>query len=358
SGIGGSIGILNASTSREDVNRETILYTSGSIYVSFIMNVTASGGTTGDYFFHLIDSSGLTTGTTFRSRLFVKDGSTAGTYKLGITKGSAAAFATFTATDYPLNVPVLVVMKHTFNPSNPDSSYAYVFTSGIPTSEPTSATIFTNTPSDIAIADLTKVKSIAFRQGTVGVAAITIDGIRVADSWGNSALPVKLVSFSASLNNNQTELNWSTASETNNKGFEVERSIDGVNFETIGFVKGNGNSNSMNKYSFIDANQSSAYYRLKQIDFDGKFEYSSTVKVNSDELLVDLTPNPFNDNLVINSPTIIENAEIIDVTGKVKLMEIVNSNKATINTSTLSNGIYFIRINNGQKVITKRIIKN
>ncbi|MFA9215077.1 MAG: T9SS type A sorting domain-containing protein, partial [Candidatus Methylacidiphilales bacterium] len=174
----------------------------------------------------------------------------------------------------------------------------------------------------------------------------------------DAPLPVKLVNFSASLNNNQTELNWSTASETNNKGFEVERSTDGENFETIGFVKGNGNSNSINKYSFTDANQSSAFYRLKQIDFDGKFEYSNIVKVSNDEILVDLNPNPFNDNLVINSPTMIENAEIIDVTGKVKLMEIVNSNKATINTSALSNGIYFIRINNGQKVITKRIIKN
>lgn len=171
-------------------------------------------------------------------------------------------------------------------------------------------------------------------------------------------LPVELINFKAEIANNKTILTWTTASEINNKGFEVEKSIDGVNFETNGFVSGYGNSNKINKYSFMDATQSSAFYRLKQIDFDGKFEYSNIVKVSNDEILVDLTPNPFNDNLVISSPTMIENAEIIDVTGKVKLMEIVNSNKATINTSTLSNGIYFIRINNGQKVITKRIVKN
>lgn len=357
-GIGGSISFTNGAGSREDANRATNEYTSGSVYVSFVMNVTVSGGTTGDYFFHLMDSSGLTPGSTFRSRLFVKDGSTAGTFKLGITKGSAAAFATFTTADYPLNVPVLVVMKHSFNPTFSDTTYAYVFTSGVPTSEPTTPTILTNTVADIAIADLIKIKSFAIRQGTVGTSAIAIDGIRVSNSWGNSVLPVKLTTFDANITNNQTLLNWSTSSEINNKGFEIQRSADGKKFETIGFVKGMGNSNNLIKYTFTDNNSASAFYRLKQVDFDGKFEYSKVVSVVNEDLVVELTPNPFADNLEITSNSPISSVEIIDITGKVKIAEVLNGNMSRINTSSLGNGIYFIRINNGEKVITKRIIKN
>jgi len=175
---------------------------------------------------------------------------------------------------------------------------------------------------------------------------------------GTNSLPVKLVNFTASLTNNQTALNWTTASEINNKGFQVEKSNDGKNFSAITFVSGAGNTNRLMNYTYNDDNKLTAFYRLKQIDFDGKFEYSNIVKVSNDELLIDLNPNPFSDDIVLSSPNKIVNAEIIDMNGKTKIMEIVNSNKVTINTSALSNGIYFIRVNDGKKVITKRIIKN
>lgn len=356
SGVGGSIEVWGTTRS-EDANRILPASNNGSVYASFLVKIdtVATASTLGDYFVHFSDTFGAVTLSNLKARFFVKMGSVASTFKLGLSKGGAGGVAAFTS-DYAFGTTLLVVLKYKFDltATSNDSTFAYIFNSGIPTTEPTSATLVSTDVSS----DLSQVRSICIRQGSAANFRGLVDGIRVSNTWANGPLPVKLVNFSASLNNNQTELNWSTASETNNKGFEVERSIDGENFETIGFVKGNGNSNNVHKYSFIDANQSSAFYRLKQIDFDGKFEYSNIVKVSNDEILVDLTPNPFNDNLVINSPTMIENAEIIDVTGKVKLMEVVNSNKATINTSALSNGIYFIRINNGQKVITKRIIKN
>lgn len=357
-GVGGSISLAHAAGSREDANFATNTYTSGSVYVSFLMNVTVSGGTTGDYFFHLLDSSGLTTGSNFRARLFVKDGVAANTFKVGISKGSNAANAIFSPLDYPLNTPVLVVLKYTFNTSASDTAYCFVIDSAIPTTEPASATISSTVVADVAIADLSKVKSVVIRQGNVGTAAITIDGIRIATSWLNSTLPVKYTQFTAERNNDNIKLNWSTASEVNNNGFEIERSSNGTDFEKIGFVKGVGNSSRLNKYSFTDKNNSFAYYRLKQVDFDGKYEFSKVLTVKSNESSVELSPNPFNDNLVINSNTTIINAEIVDVTGRVKMFEVVNSNTAKLNTSGLDNGVYFIRINNGEKVITKRIIKN
>lgn len=363
SNVGGSAEIW-ANLRSEDINRDlTTVYTSGSVYTSFLLKVdsVAAASTVGDYFIHYCDTStvsGALSLANLRGRIFIRAGSTANTYQIGLSKGGAGSAAVFTTTDYAYTSTLLVVLKYTFNLSSTsnDSVFAHIFTSGIPSTEPTTPTL---AATDVtAVADFVRLKSICLRQGSAATYKARVDGIRVSNSWATSALPVKLTSFRAEILNNQTILNWSTASETNNKGFEVEKSIDGVNFETIGFVSGNGNSNKINKYSFTDANQSSAYYRLKQIDFDGQFEYSTTVKVNSDELFIELNPNPFNDNLVINSASNIVNAEIIDVNGKVKIMEVVNNNKASINTSSLSNGIYFIRINNGEKVITKRIIKN
>jgi hypothetical protein len=231
----------------------------------------------------------------------------------------------------------------------------FISTSGVPSSEPSIATLAST---DYTISDLSKIASVSLRQGTVGTAAVTIDGIRVSNSWSTSVLPVKFASFNAIINNKQTNLTWTTASEINNKGFEIERSLDGVNFETIGFVKGNANSNRVNKYSFIDDNHASAFYRLKQIDFDGKFDYSNIISVQGNDLLIDITPNPFNHVIEINSNGHLINVEVVDITGKIVISETINGSKTTLNTASLNNGVYFVRINNGDSVITKRLIKN
>jgi len=194
----------------------------------------------------------------------------------------------------------------------------------------------------------------------VTIATATTNNIfrGVAFTPGTSTLPVKFTSFNATINNKQTNLSWTTASEVNNKGFEIERSTDGVNFELIGFVKGNGNSNSVNKYNFVYPYQSSAFYRLKQIDFDGKFDYSNVISVQGNDLIIDITPNPFNNVIEINSNGNLVTAEVLDITGKVVITESINGNKTTLNTTGLNNGVYFVRINNGENMITKRLIKN
>ncbi|MBE2280347.1 MAG: carboxypeptidase regulatory-like domain-containing protein [Ignavibacteriaceae bacterium] len=93
-------------------------------------------------------------------------------------------------------------------------------------------------------------------------------------------VPVNLVSFTAERNGNVVEINWITASENNNAGFEIER-VYGNSSETLGFIKGQGNSISYNHYKFVDHNPVShkCGYRIKQVDFNGSYEYSQTIEI-------------------------------------------------------------------------------
>ncbi|MCH8035057.1 MAG: T9SS type A sorting domain-containing protein [Bacteroidetes bacterium] len=142
---------------------------------------------------------------------------------------------------------------------------------------------------------------------------LTIAGLPVGTTIGyvsvdpNSVLPVELTSFSAILKDKEVLLNWSTATEVNNYGFDVERMRDGEDWNALGFVEGNGNSNSPKEYSFVDNNVSNAgtyYYRLKQIDNDGTYEFSNQIEVNFEAPnsleLNQNYPNPFNPSTTIS----------------------------------------------------------
>jgi hypothetical protein len=127
------------------------------------------------------------------------------------------------------------------------------------------------------------------------------------DSMGVAPLPVELTSFTAFVRSTTVLLEWTTATELNNYGFEILRSAQNDNNEwkTISFVNGNGNSNSTKNYSFEDKNvQTGRYlYRLKQIDTDGSFEYSSGIEVEIESpkefALLQNYPNPFNPSTTI-----------------------------------------------------------
>ncbi len=134
--------------------------------------------------------------------------------------------------------------------------------------------------------------------------ASTVSGITVLAPMGvgsNGTLPVSWLSFTANANGMDAVLNWATATEINNKGFEVERSLDGSIFKTIGFVEGNINSGSVKNYRFTDNRAlemfagASVYYRLKQVDLDGNYSYSNIALLNTEEGSdISLYPNPFN----------------------------------------------------------------
>jgi hypothetical protein len=183
--------------------------------------------------------------------------------------------------------------------------------------------------------------------------------------WDDSgSLPVELTLFSYRVLNDKILLNWRTETEINNYGFEIERKIENptslseITWEKIGFVAGNGNSNSTKEYSFIDINPSGGnkfLYRLKQIDNDGKYEYSGVVEVEitPQEFALDENyPNPFNPNTRINYSVRFDSKVTISVysiTGEL-VTELVNDFRTAgkysvnFNGNNLASGMYIYRM--------------
>ena len=162
-------------------------------------------------------------------------------------------------------------------------------------------------------------------------------------------LPVELLDFRAKLNANKTvNLTWETASETNNKGFDVEKSKDATNWTKIDFVVGAGTSTKNNKYEYTDnaAFSGTNYYRLKQIDHDGRNEYSNVETVSNDKNKnIQIYPNPINDYFNIETPnTSILNVELVSIDGKITVQKTVNAPFYRFDTSSIPKGIYFINV--------------
>ena len=194
-------------------------------------------------------------------------------------------------------------------------------------------------------------------------------------------LPVELITFSATVEENKIELKWDTATEVNNYGFEVERQIINNNIHpsmvnsqwiSIGFVKGHGNSNSPKQYFFIDNNPSSGKikYRLKQIDNDGKFKYFPTkgwIEVTLSAFfnfaLGQNYPNPFNPSTTFSySIPVASNVslEVFNTLGE-KIITLVNEFKLAgnynvkWNASGYPSGIYFYQLRAGNFIQTKKL---
>jgi hypothetical protein len=175
---------------------------------------------------------------------------------------------------------------------------------------------------------------------------------------GGVYVPVELTSFTANIVDRSVLLNWTTATEVNNQGFEIERSTDGLNFNQIGYVPGFGTTTEPKSYSYTDQSVTSGtyYYRLKQIDFDGSFAYSSVAEVEvSLPTVFSLEqnyPNPFNPSTSIqfSLPTDAQvKINVYNLVGE-NISEIVSGNfaagthKVNFNASTLTSGIYFYRL--------------
>ncbi|RJP72423.1 MAG: T9SS C-terminal target domain-containing protein [Ignavibacteriales bacterium] len=208
--------------------------------------------------------------------------------------------------------------------------------------------------------------------GNATLSTLTVSGGRVnvklpARSYavfveGEAPLPVELISFNGKLENEKVILNWQTATEVNNYGFNVERRTKSKEWSTIGFVNGYGNSNSPKSYSFIDNPEASPkydqfVYRLKQIDTDGSFTYSNEIiiKINDkpgEFLLCQNYPNPFNPltNIEFTLPEAgLVKIGVFNVLGE--QIELLKNNteekgKHIIewNAQNYSSGIYFCKI--------------
>lgn len=188
----------------------------------------------------------------------------------------------------------------------------------------------------------------------------------------SAPLPVKMVYFNAKASDKTSLLNWATAAEINNSHFEIERSTDTKEWTNIGRVEGNGNSSRLIKYQFTDDQPLvENYYRLKQIDFDGKFEFSQVKYVdfkttNLNGLSCVAFPNPTNGvfTLEINQKAKIHGIQIdiLDIKGAVvKQMNLEADGTqyfyTSIDISTFENGIYVVRVTSGGDVQTIKLKK-
>ncbi len=165
-----------------------------------------------------------------------------------------------------------------------------------------------------------------------------------------SILPVTFLAFTGIAENSSTQLNWSTASETNNNFFTIEKSIDSQNWSDIGKVNGAGNSTQVNNYSFADNSPSfpTAYYRIKQTDIDGSFSYSSIISVGSFSInKLGIFPNPNNGNTInVNG---IQSAagwqlKLSNVASQILYATSLQSNQLQL--PQMPSGIYFITLSN------------
>ena len=178
----------------------------------------------------------------------------------------------------------------------------------------------------------------------------------------NTVLPVSLVSFNAKAETNTVVVNWATANEVNNTGFNVQRSTNGSTFTTIGFVA--SKSAFTNNYTFTDAAVTAGtryYYRLQQQDIDGKTSLSNTVTVLFDgkNSSIKISPNPFSNIItaqynLTNTPITIT---VFDILGR-KMYENKASGTIKINTEQWSKGGYIIKINDGITINNYKVIKN
>ena len=188
----------------------------------------------------------------------------------------------------------------------------------------------------------------------------------------NGGVPVELVSFTADVNGYLVNLSWITVSELNNQGFEIERKTTDYR-KKIGFVNGNGTTTEMQYYSFTDNirlvnNVEKIYYRLKQIDFDGTYEYSNEVAIEilqpDSYLLKQNYPNPFNPSTIISWQLAESNfvtLMVYDVLGN-EVVSLINEEKSAgnfeveFNASALSSGIYYYKLVVGDFVDMKKMI--
>ena len=191
---------------------------------------------------------------------------------------------------------------------------------------------------------------------------------------GGSTLPISLSSFTVSLVDNEyVNLEWITSAELNNEYFNVERSADGKDFETIGRVEGHGTSLVKNEYSFKDETplEGTSYYRLKQVDFDGPFSYSPIQSLNNAQVVltaddVNVFPNPATTEINVAVQIKKEGdqeIQIIDLSGRVVYSQSQSfyegQNQFKLPLDNLPTGFYFVKFGaEGQTPVLKKFLKN
>lgn len=363
--IGSDVGNAVTLTTSGEEDSSSIFppQSSGSVYVSFMVNVS-SAQADGDYFLGLGSSS-------FDDYCYTHIRSSGSGFQFGLKRANDL-FPVYNSTVYSFDETYLLVVKYEFIPTlnTDDEASLFIFDSSNPPPATEPIPILTVTSFQF---DADNIARITLHQGDpLKAPGLVIDGIYVDNSWNNGVLPVELSSFVSSINGRNVILNWATASESNNSGFDIERSSDNSSWFKVGNVTGKGTSSIAHSYSYTDRNLASGIYnyRLKQIDFNGNFEYFNlsnevNIGVPTKFELSQNYPNPFNPSTKINYDLPVDgkvSLKIFDMSGK-EVMSLVNEtvtagyNSVSFNGSNLSSGIYFYRINvegNGSSFVSTK----
>lgn len=185
----------------------------------------------------------------------------------------------------------------------------------------------------------------------------------------SSALPVTLVNFTATAEQASVNLNWTTASEINNSGFEIQRSANTNQWKSLGFVKSNvasGNTQLRQTYRFTDSAplDGTNYYRLRQVDLDGNSSHSPVRSVSIENALTRITvyPNPVRDQLTVKGLSGLETIEVQDLSGRsvAQSRNEAGQSEKTFPVKSLLNGMYIITIHtlDGKSVSHKMVKTN
>ena len=198
--------------------------------------------------------------------------------------------------------------------------------------------------------------------------AIKDGDIIISNVSTTGTLPVEFLEFSGKINNDKILLSWSTASEVNNDFFTVENSENGVDFNSIGYVEGAGNSNNVLKYSYVDENPYEiTYYRLKQTDYDGGFTYSQIIKVSlhessNGEIIIIAANGEI--NVITNA---VESGQlhvnVYSLSGALLFNNSINvwngSNTINVKPDISGNSIYLVSVSlNGQQPVNTKVYMN
>ncbi len=177
-------------------------------------------------------------------------------------------------------------------------------------------------------------------------------------------LPVELISFSGINENNVNHLDWTTASEINNDYFLVEKSQDGFSFDKIGSVNGNGNSTQISNYKFDDLhpNDQTNYYRLKQVDYNGDYKYSQIIALRNKGINFHCDPylEMESGNYFVRCGQSKQfHAQILNTEGRrIKDFQIAGESENKIDLQELCSGMYILRIDDGERIQSFKLLKN
>jgi Secretion system C-terminal sorting domain len=184
-----------------------------------------------------------------------------------------------------------------------------------------------------------------------------------------SSLPVELIGFFAKLGHDHIQLSWTTASEENNAGFEIQRSLDGKDFSNIGWLDGRGTSSIQQQYSFLDENiepVTEYFYRLKQIDIDGQSAFSPVLVITSlgkGTIISDAYPNPSKDGQIrfpfVSATDAEWTATVFNAQGiqllQQKQLVVKGESDMPLSLGDLPKGNYFIKLENGMEQVYKKV---